>query len=227
MDITCISDMHGDHPELPGGDLLIVAGDHTARDEQLEWVTFFDWLKSQAYRKIVYIAGNHDVRKMKVPTAEQMRKRNGSIENAHIEYLCDNSVEFEGLKIYGSPWTLRFNGINPHCAAFTLRTAIELREKWDMIPDDTDILVTHGPPKGVLDLSMHRERFGCFNLLDRVRKLPNLKLHIFGHIHEGYGQTNQYQSEWREPETMKHLSINCAHMNWNYSPENPAITVTL
>tara|TARA_R110002073_G_scaffold128374_2_gene274096 strand:- start:242 stop:643 length:402 start_codon:yes stop_codon:yes gene_type:complete len=98
-------------------------------------------------------------------------------------YLQDESVEIEGLKIYGSPWQPWFFNW-----AFNLRTPEELKEKWDKIPEDTDVLVTHGPPLGILDLTMDGLNVGCSELIKAVERIKP-RAHIFGHIHEGYGDT--------------------------------------
>src|SRR5690606_22101282 len=81
-------------------------------------------------------------------------KRYGQVkvpEDWNIEYLCDSGTEFEGLKIWGSPWTKTFLNMNPHCKAFTCDTEEELAEKWDLIPANIDILITHSPPYSILD----------------------------------------------------------------------------
>jgi len=229
MIIDCISDLHGETPRLEGGDLLIVAGDMTARDEIPGWKRFFDWFKAQDYRKKIYIGGNHDVLLSQCLSSEQARIMDLFDESTEFaEYLCDSSTDFEGLKIWGAPWTWRFFGINPDCTAFTFQSRNDLKEKWELIPDDTDILVTHGPPNGILDKSEYSERFGCNHLTNAVMKLPNLKLHVFGHIHEGHGQTKEYQGRWdSEPTELMHLSVNCAHMDGYYNPVNKPIRVVL
>src|ERR1700677_3825121 len=148
MIVDCISDLHGFHPKLEGGDLLIVAGDLTARDTIEEYEKFGEWLAFQKYRKKVVIPGNHD-NQLTESRIKQINRVIGTLNGC--VYLCDSGTEFEGLKIWGSPWTLTFEGMNPHCKAFTVDTEDELAEKWAMIPDDVDILITHSPRYGVLD----------------------------------------------------------------------------
>lgn len=202
MKITCTSDLHGAQPNLPGGDLLIIAGDLTSNDSEVAWVDFLDWLEVQQYRKIVLIAGNHD---------NSLQGAFPFSWPANAEYLCDSGTEFEGLKIWGSPWSLWFDGINPHCTAFT-GTEEDLDKKFKMIPEDTDILITHGPPYGILDKARNIRHVGSKALA--VRTMAHLKLFIFGHIHEGYGE------HWLGD---THL-INASHMNAEYDPVNPPIT---
>lgn len=180
MDITAISDLHGHYPDLPGGDLLIVAGDLTASDTKLEMKRFTDWYLSQDYRKKVFVAGNHD----------------GCIEDGRyyfnhdwLGYLQDSSTEFEGLKIYGSPWTLEFEGMNPSCKAFTCKTEEELFKHFSKIPNNIDILVTHSPAKGMLDVTVRGENVGSSALCQNIMR-AQVTTHIFGHIHESYGMEN-------------------------------------
>lgn len=211
MIIDCISDLHGHYPELPGGDLLIVAGDLTARDTYQENILFKHWLDNQNYKKKVFIAGNHD----------NLIQNTDLMDDVFYEYfdsyLCDSGTEFEGLKIWGSPWTKTFPGMNPHCKAFTVDTEEELAEKWAMIPDDVDILVTHSPPHGCyLDQDKNGNMLGCVSLRDRLFKLK-VKLHVFGHIHEGYGVHPIVNPD----------SINASHVNERYEPVNKPIRIEL
>ena len=142
MIIDCISDLHGHYPHLEGGDLLIVAGDLTAKDTQAEYLHFFRWIAKLNYRKKILIAGNHD---------NWIEQNDFPLQSiADFNYLCDSGTEFEGLKIWGSPWSLWFKGINPRCKAFT-GSEKDLEKKFKLIPDNIDILVTHSPPKGIFD----------------------------------------------------------------------------
>lgn len=176
MIIDCISDLHGEQPMLPGGDLLIVAGDLTAGDSECEHALFDYWLNDQPYSKKVVIAGNHDN-----VLAE------GRLKFQFCDYLCDSGTEFEGLKIWGSPWTHKFSGVNPHCTAFMISEE-ELAKKWTLIPDNTDILVTHSPPNGIMDRTTgSRMHVGSPSLKEHVMDRIKPKLHVFGHIHEWGG----------------------------------------
>ncbi len=210
MIIDCISDLHGHYPQLEGGDLLIVAGDLTARDSPDERLMFLQWLADQKYRKKVWIGGNHD----NSLVGMSFRKTR---EDA-AEYLCDSGTEFEGLKIWGSPWTLRFDGINPHCMAFTCSTEEELADKWALIPEDTDILVTHGPPFGLLDINKTQECVGSVSLRNRAFNLEKIKLFIFGHVHEMGGRMVDLTC-------MK--VVNASHVDERYQPVNKPIRIEL
>ena len=227
MIIDCIADLHGHYPKLEGGDLLIVAGDLSAHDHGGEHFEFLMWLKDQKYIRKIFIAGNHDNQWIDYVPHPPTFKHG-------MDYLCDSGTEFEGLRIWGSPWTLTFPGINPHCTAFT-GTEAELEAKFALIPDDTDILITHGPPYGIMD-AVHREVFcgerdewvGSASLLGKVFRICP-KLHVFGHIHEGYGRYNHTprggssENLGITPVTF----VNCSHVNERYKPVNKPVRVVL
>lgn len=176
MIIDCVSDLHGYYPNLTGGDLLIIAGDLTANDTEKEFDKFWRWITCQPYELCVVIAGNHD---------NFLQKNPDFLINCgdNIKYLCDSSTEFQGLKIYGSPWTSKFDGINPDCCAFTVDHDIDLEEKWDLIPDDTYILITHTPMLHILDQNKDGYSCGSYSLRRKIDKIQP-KLHVCGHIHE-------------------------------------------
>lgn len=96
-------------------------------------------------------------------------------------YLQDEAVEIEGVKFYGSPWQLPFMNW-----AFNLPES-ELRKKFEHIPDDVDVLITHSPPHGILDSTPTKKDLGSRSLLEKVCKIKP-RYHIFGHIHHGYGK---------------------------------------
>lgn len=247
MIIDCISDLHGHYPQLEGGDLLIVAGDLTETPSLRELDYFNDWIREQSYIKIIIIGGNHDTFFEKgVFNVDD--PRDGTVfVDPFVEYLCDSSTAFEyeeddieleisgihptvtkELKIWGSPWTKTIKGINPHCKAFTVDTEEELAEKWALIPDDVDILITHSPPFYCLD---DAERWhgmvahlGSIALSDTLKRLSKLKLHVFGHIHEGYGHL-----EYREDEDFIQHShfVNASHVNERYEPVHKPIRIEI
>ncbi len=189
MKITFISDTHGKHKQitedLPGGDLLIHAGDISSMGYKHEIQQFCKWFDSLTnYSAIVFIAGNHDFGFEKRPE-ETME-----IVNSYkwITYLQDSVLHFtseniEIANIYGSPWQPEF-----HNWAFNLpKNGWELEQKWNDIPDNTDILITHGPAFGYLDKIMGQyDNLGC-ELLTKRNKTIKPKIHVCGHIHSGYG----------------------------------------
>jgi len=217
MIIDCISDLHGFYPKLKGGDLLIIGGDLTPFDKIHEYADFFRWLKKQDYEKKVLIAGNHDVfiskgwpqTKEEADTCAEIREMVGEGPQ-DFDYLCDSGCEFGGFKIWGSPWSLWFHGINPKCKAFT-GSEQDLANKYCKIPRDTDILITHTPPFGILD-ECSKGRVGSNELRSLIlsrRRMPKLKLHVFGHIHEMGGC--MFESSLCK-------FVNAAIMDENYDP---------
>lgn len=226
MIIDCVSDLHGFYPQMEGGDLLIVAGDLTRSDKFGEYLHFFDWISKTPYRKRVVVAGNHDILAESNPDLLKI--------SCEFDYLQDSVTEFEGLKIWGSPWTLAFDGINPKCKAFTKDTDSKLKRRWARIPDDIDILVTHSPPKGIRDVNLERIHCGSESLFHKARSLVNLKLFVWGHIHESYGHISTQAlsdhakmiSMLGQPtcKSLPHL-VNCSHVDDRYSPVNKPIRI--
>jgi Icc-related predicted phosphoesterase len=220
MKITALSDMHGELPELEGGDLLIIAGDCTSNDSVRAWKVFYEWFEkmSKLYRKSILVAGNHD-NFLKNIACEKDRDefyQKGYIQKEFYEYLCDEGVEFEGLKIWGSPWSLWFPEIHPECAAFTGNER-HLENYFDKIPDDIDILITHSPPWGILDINKHKHECGSFALRSNIFRVKP-KIHIFGHIHEQGGKTVDLA-------TTKFYNVSI--MDADYEPVNNPTNLTL
>jgi Icc-related predicted phosphoesterase len=181
MKITFISDTHNKNISklLPGGDMLIHAGDISGRGLYHEIENFLVWFNSVDYKHKIFIAGNHDWEFQRYP--EEIRDILGDFPD--IIYLQDNSVVIDGVNIYGSPWQPWFLDW-----AFNLpRDGKELMEKWNKIPEDTDILITHGSPYGYLDKVMGQgKHHGCKLLAERIETIKP-KIHVYGHIHSGNG----------------------------------------
>jgi Icc-related predicted phosphoesterase len=176
--LVLISDTHTYHDKLtiPDGDILIHAGDLTRRGA-LEDVEAFDAFLARLRHPVkIVIAGNHDFCFQERPREARSRIRNAI-------YLEDAGIEVAGLKIYGSPWQPWF-----YDWAFNLPRGKELADKWRLIPSGTDVVVTHGPPLGQHDLTYAGEQVGCADLALRIKEIRP-RLHVFGHIHEGYGMS--------------------------------------
>jgi len=218
MKIDCCADLHGHLPDLEGGDLLIIAGDITASDKICQWSTFYRWMEVQKYKKIIYVAGNHDNHLIDSKISKKAYFLLDEKEKPIYEYICDSGTEFEGLKIWGSPWTLAFEGMNPHVKAFTKETEHELWMEWEKIPDDTDILITHSPPYKTLDKTLHGLHVGSSTLYGQLKYKLRPKLHVYGHIHEGYGQIEKFPGR---------ISVNASIMNVHYQPVNKPIRIEL
>ena len=189
MKVHCISDTHNKHEEidLPGGDLLIHSGDIMSSDNPSELLQFLMWLESQLYTTKLFIAGNHDhLLEQKPELIEKILKLFPS-----IIYLQDCEVTIDHIKFYGAPWI----PTNHLGKAFSyLRTDHASADShWAKIPDDTDVLITHGPAYNKLDKIMRPIRkdqtklnLGCPELGERIKDV-NPKLHICGHIHSSQG----------------------------------------
>jgi Icc-related predicted phosphoesterase len=177
--ISLISDTHGKHDlitkDLPGGDIIIHAGDVSNVGKSNEIYDFLNWFSTLPYKHKVFIAGNHDF------GFEIMNEIAPEYQELGVTYLMDRMVEIDGLKIYGSPWQPRF-----YDWAFNVDRGEAIAKKWEKIPENLDILITHGPPFGILDDTIQGQRVGCEELYKKVTQVKP-KYHIFGHIHYGYG----------------------------------------
>lgn len=201
MRIVCLSDTHNQQFETPDGDILIHAGDATVRGTVDEIVEFNHWFAALSHKHKIFVAGNHDwLFETNIMLARKLLAPD-------IIYLQDSAVEIEGVSIYGSPWQPRF-----YDWAFNLNRGREMAEKWAMVPAGTDILITHGPPFGILDQTAYGDQAGCEELIKKVREIQP-KAHIFGHIHEGYGTHEHSGTKF----------INASNCNESYLPVNPPI----
>ena len=200
MRIIAISDTHGWHNKVkvPAGDLLIHAGDFTNVGEDWLVENFNDWLGTLPHRHKIVIAGNHEI-----------DLNHSLITNAL--YLEDTGTTINGLKFWGSPWQPAFNNW-----AYNLDTAAELQEKWALIPEDTDVLITHVPPWGTLDRLPDSLPLGCQELAARLEVIRP-KAHFFGHIHSGYGMR----------ETEHTVYINAAILDEHYMLANDPIEIEI
>lgn len=186
MKLVCISDTHGDHDGivLPEGDVLIHAGDLSAHGQLAETHAFMKWLGSQAFEHILCIAGNHDVFMEQQPLmALQFAQDHG------VRLLNDSGCTIDGVNFWGSPITPRYMDW-----AFMRDPGKPIEYHWNLISMDTDVLITHGPPYGIMDQVRRPDgslvHTGCPSLLTRVRDVSPA-VHLFGHIHEGHGRTDR------------------------------------
>lgn len=205
MKICCISDLHGFTVPVDDCDLLLLGGDYqTKKYGWMDWRDIYKpWIGSIAERgiKVIGVAGNHD----------WMFAKREYLIRTEWTYLEDSGCEFNGLNIYGSPWQPRY-----YDWAFNLDEP-ELARKWSFIPDNTDILLLHGPPRGYGDLSpFGNERTGSPSLTARIVEIQP-KLVVCGHIHSGYGI-------YKLGET---TIVNAAHVNELYQPTNKPIYIEL
>lgn len=209
MQIVCISDIHGYLPEIPECDLLIVAGD-VCPDEDIHKQRLFlrgefaDWLDAVPAQEKVWIAGNHDF------VCEQPGF-NRIAKELPGHYLQDTSVELLGIKIHGTPWVPNLPGW-----AFYM-TDSQLRAVAKVIPEDTDILIAHGPPYKLGDCVRPNIHVGSVPLATELSYRINPKLVVCGHIHEDYG-IHEYRDR---------ILINAAHLDGAFEPVNKPIKIEL
>lgn len=209
MKVVLISDTHLRHElhniDIPEGDVLIHAGDALIGGDLSELIDFSKWFKALPHAHKVFVPGNHD--RM---FEEDANFASGFLPDS-VTCLIDQAATIGGLNIYGSPWQPEFMGW-----AFNLPRGQALMERWDRIPSGLDVLVTHGPPKGILDNAGGSRRVGCEDLREAVvRTSP--RLHVFGHVHGGYGIS-------AEGET---LYVNAAICDEAYDPVHAPIVVQI
>lgn len=220
MRIVLISDTHSLHEvmtdPIPKGDVFIHAGDCTNVGEQHDLTRFVHWIQNLDFDTKIFISGNHD---FCFERKEQWFKNlinNENLNQSNCYYLEDDFITIEypefsrPIKIYGTPWQPWFRDW-----AFNVQRD-KLSPYWDKIPLDTDILITHGPPMGILDLTLRGDTPGCASLLTYVEKIKPV-LHIFGHIHEAYGKIKQGDT----------LFINASICSSRYIPSNKPIIIDL
>lgn len=170
MRIVHLSDTHNQHNQLshlPEGDIIVHSGDFSFAGTESEALDFIQWFSSLPYEYKIFISGNHD----------------NFMYGAEIEglpdncfYLCNSSVTIQGLKFYGVPMFMEDIVLGNY------------DDNISSIPSDTDVLITHQPPYGILDFSdnVHYGDSGLMQTISRVRP----RYHLFGHIHNAYGTAN-------------------------------------
>lgn len=209
MKVVCISDTHLMHLrqeiQVPDGDVLIHAGDATFKGDAHEIRAFRDWFGALPHEHKVFVAGNHDW------GFQMQRSAAVGLLPAGCHYLEDSGVTIDGIKFWGSPWQPWFLSW-----AFNLPRGAALKKHWDMIPEGTDVLITHSPPYGVGDWVERGENVGCEEMLKAVERIKP-RLHVFGHIHGGYG----------EYEIGKTRFVNASICDESYQPVNKPIVVEM
>ena len=227
MKVVCISDTHNKHRYLycGSGDLLIHSGDCTGRGTESEIENFLQWFSTQDFIHKVLIAGNHDWGFEKDPELyEKMCEDYGVVylnDSGYTIYAEDGTEE---MKLWGSPVTPEFFDW-----AFNRRREEDedseydwIKPHWDKIPRDTDILITHGPPKGIRDrvelkCSVNNgEDVGCPYLLEAIKEIKP-RIHVFGHIHTGYGKSRIEKTTF----------VNASQLNDSYNVVNPPVVLRI
>lgn len=208
MRLVCISDTHNMHLKwpisIPDGDVLIHAGDATMQGQLPEVRAFSEWFGDLPHKRKVFVPGNHD-------WGFQMDRKRARTALPECDHLEDCGVVIDGVTFWGSPWQPWFM----HWA-FNLPRGADLRKHWDLIPQATDVLITHSPPLGIGDWVDRGENVGCEDLLEAVQRVKP-KLHIFGHIHAGYGIYERGGTKF----------VNASLCDEQYRPLNAPIVIDL
>ncbi|KAL3673175.1 hypothetical protein V7S43_002468 [Phytophthora oleae] len=225
MKVVCVSDTHGLHEDalaIPDGDVFVHAGDFTDTGERSEVLAFNEFLGRLPHRYKLVIAGNHESSFDRVfyPQFWHQYGHRQQYDPDEVRalltnalYLEDQAVLIEGFVFYGTPWQPEFCNW-----AFNLPRGDALLKRWRHIPSDTDVLITHTPPMGHGDLVGY-QRVGCADLRKEVETRVRPKLHVFGHVHEGYGR-----SASPDGAITYFNASTCTH---NYEPVNPPFVFEL
>jgi len=221
-----ISDTHNrtDELHLPEGDILLHAGDFTMFGFPSEVDQFNEFLgrEKHKFKHVIVICGNHELTfdpngcdAAFVHLDEETRKVDHRFlkeKLTNYTYIEDASINVMGFNIYGSPWQPEFGKW-----AYNLQRGQPCLDKWNLIPDNTNILITHGPPLGYGDLCSSRMRAGCTELLYTIQQRVKPMMHVFGHIHEAFGL-------WTDDVT---TYVNASTCTLRYKATNPPIVIDL
>jgi len=208
LKIVIIADTHNKHHELtlPPGDILIHAGDVSMNGEVSEILNFLNWFSVQDFSNKIFIAGNHDFF-----FEREIEDTIQKIIPPGIIYLNDSGTTIKGIKIWGSPITPWFFNW-----AFNRLRGDQISRHWELIPKNTDIIVTHGPVFRKLDVNKEGQHAGCKDLFLKLQQI-NPRFHICGHIHESYGMIKEFETTF----------INASVVNSNYELMNHPIIIDL
>lgn len=208
--LVIISDTHCNHDKLtiPHGDILIHCGDYSNCGSFHETKQFFDWFSKQPHKYKIVIPGNHEVGicplkllKNEINPVEYRNTHTLIKSYNNVNFLIDDYVFIDGIKFYGSPWCGgKYNVMNRW--GFYIPIDMKISDMWKRIPDDSDIVITHTPPYGILDDSL-----GCPFLTERIKKI-NPMYHFFGHIHNLYGGYISDYTEYYNCSSFDGIKIN-------------------
>lgn len=200
MRIVGLSDLHGKWnkiDDVPECDVLISAGDFSFKGEKHMVRDFHKWLNKQPAKHIISVNGNHETYKDVVsprrPFYNELTFQDAKLiaeeECPRVHFIGDHgTVVIDGVKFHGSAITPEF-----YDWAWNVPRGQPIADEWAKIPDDTNVLITHGPVYGILDAVYYadgmtiRERVGCQDLYKRILQLKECNLHLCGHIHGSHG----------------------------------------
>ncbi|CAF1283172.1 unnamed protein product [Rotaria magnacalcarata] len=195
--VVIVSDTHRNHEmmNIPDGDIFLHCGDFTKKGDwrhltngqiPQSLIDFNVWLGRLTHAHKIVICGNHE-RGFENFSKEEIQSK----LLTNCTYLDDELIQVEGITIYGSPWSFNEN----------------YRAKWSSIPSDIDILMTHIPPKFILDLAFQPKKavstdpcsicddavhgyyghWGSRSLIKEIRRRIQPRIHCFGHVHDDQG----------------------------------------
>ena len=181
---VCMSDTHNKIHRLtiPNGDVFIHCGDAVNyRSSARDLLIFNDFVGTLPHRHKIFVSGNHCV------SLDPSRPDLSQKLLFNMTYIQDQLVDIEGVKIYGTPWRPK-RGCCYRSEAFGYDSEYIRADKWSLIPESIDLLLTHGPPYSIRDYrTLHGDRVGCSSLLDEIVTRVKPRIHIFGHVHDCYG----------------------------------------
>lgn len=215
MKLVMISDTHGMHESVvvPDGDVLIYAGDSTTDAGRKSLRDFLTWLESKPHEHKIMIAGNHDWAFEKWPDLARAMVKEVA---PSVTYLQDSGYVIGEYLFWGSPITPNFFEW-----AFNRARGEEIRRHWDMIPDATNVLITHGPCSGILDKTNDNESAGCRDLYEAILRVQP-KLHCCGHIHRSYGTAMlHHDNGW------KTQMVNASICGEDYKPTRQPVVIEI
>jgi Icc-related predicted phosphoesterase len=208
---------------IPEGDFLLHAGDLSNYGEPAILADLINWFAEQTQVKNkIFICGNHEIQVQDDPGLEDMIFRTKQAREANIHYLRDSGIVIDGINFYGSPWQPWFYDWAWNFPERDSRQDFQFANKiWNQIPDNTQVLITHGPPRGILDdLNTRDERVGCPVLRKRVGELKDLRLSVHGHLHR---QLEQVKTETHDGV----IFANVTTCDEQYRPINPPVIVDI
>lgn len=218
MKITFISDTHNSKIPIEPTDVLVHAGDLTRRGYKNQIEQALKWLYSLPADKVIFTAGNHDffIQEQHEDFLDMLVGFDTRLTYLELgSDLFPGSTTYGGVKFTASPWTPWFwNWAYNFPQSDKGRWATH---HWNLIPEDTNVLITHGPPSGILDTTKDFRNVGCPELTNKISQLKDLKYHVFGHIHEAYGT-------YTDPNT-NITYMNASIMDFDYNPVNKPITI--
>lgn len=214
--IIHISDTHNYHnyisiPKDIKIDMVIHSGDAANnKDPNInsnELMDFLDWYEKFPATYKIFVPGNHET------SMEKWLVNREDFEKRGIILLKHESIEIEGVNIFGSPYTPSFRD----GWAYNIKRS-KLYDYWQEIPENTDILVTHGPPMFILDQDLGKN-LGCRSLYKRIKELSNLKIHQFGHIHDRRrsGEISINRGIYQDPSTnIRYINASCVDLDYRW-----------